>query len=70
MYAETTGENSSGSRFDNRRQSMLVAERLTIREAIRSAIHMKIDKIIVESDSQVAIVSILDKIVAPKQILS
>lgn len=70
MYAETTGENSSGSRFDNRRQSMLVAERLTIREAIRSAIHMKIDKIIEESDSQVAIFSILDKIVAPKQILS
>lgn len=47
---------------------ILIAETLTIREAIRTIIRMNIKTIIVESDSQVAINSITDKKVALKKI--
>lgn len=41
--------------------SVLVAETLAIQEAIRTALRMKMDYIIVKSDFQVTIFSIMDK---------
>lgn len=45
---------------------VLVAKTLTIREAITTGIWMNVDNNIVKSDSQVAIGSIMGKIIAPK----
>lgn len=42
---------------------VLVALTLAIREAIRTVVQMNIDNIIMESDSQVAIFSIMEKLV-------
>lgn len=48
---------------------ILVAKTLAIREAIKITVRVKMNNIIVESDSQVTIFSIMDKMVAPKTVL-
>lgn len=45
---------------------ILVAKTLMTREAIKNVIWMKLDKIIMESDSEVVACSIMDKVIAPK----
>lgn len=45
---------------------VLVEETLAIQEAIRIAIRMKIDNIIIESDSQAAVGYINGRFIAPK----
>lgn len=45
---------------------VLIAETLVVREAMRAVICMNIDNIIMESYSQVAIDSIMGRIIAPK----
>lgn len=61
-------KDSSVFRHDNR-QLPDPSWTLTIREAIRTVILIKFDDINVESDSQEASYSILDKTLAPKEIL-
>lgn len=46
---------------------VVIAEVLAIQEAIIAAVQMNMTNIIVESYSQVVILSITDKMVAPKQ---
>lgn len=52
----------------NWRLSGACAEALAIKEAIKTTILLRISKVIVESDSQISISSILGRTQAPKQI--
>lgn len=68
MPARTIVKKFFSFRNDYMNCPALVADTLTIREAIKTVIQVNLDNIIMESDSQVPIYSIMDKIVAQNQI--
>lgn len=47
---------------------MLVVETLAIQKVVKAAIRMKMDNVLVESDSQVTTFTIMDKTATPKHI--